>query len=116
MEDQMQAAVVAMVNAQREYFKSQATKSLKFRIDMLNKFRSVILKYETRIAEALWLDLHKSPEEAYLTETSIVLQEIGNHLKHLKNWASPKSVPTPLPVLLVFRRISLFIQIAVGRW
>jgi len=105
MEDQMQAAVVAMVNAQREYFKSQATKSLKFRIDVLNKFRSVILKYETRIAEALWLDLHKSPEEAYLTETSIVLQEIGNHLKHLKNWASPKSVPTPLPLLPSSSRI-----------
>ena len=105
MEDQMQAVVVAMVDAQRKYFKSQATKSLEFRIDMLNKFRFAILKYETRIAEALWLDLHKSYEEAYLTEISIVLQEIGNHLKHLKGWAKPKSVPTPLQLLPSSSRI-----------
>jgi aldehyde dehydrogenase (NAD+) len=105
MEDQIQASVVAKVDAQREYFKSQATKPLNFRIENLKKFRSAILKYESRIAEALWLDLHKSPEEAYLTETSIVLQEIGNHLKHLKRWASPKRVPTPLPLLPSSSRI-----------
>jgi aldehyde dehydrogenase (NAD+) len=47
----------------------------------------------------LWKDLHKSPEESYLTEISIVTGEIDNHIKHLKKWAKPKRVSTPLYIL-----------------
>tara|TARA_R110002050_G_scaffold225086_2_gene360954 strand:- start:233 stop:1441 length:1209 start_codon:yes stop_codon:yes gene_type:complete len=43
--------------------------------------------------------LHKSPEESYLTEISIVTGEIDNHIKHLKKWAKPKRVSTPLHLL-----------------
>ncbi len=105
MEDNTQAKIESQVYAQRTFFKTHATKSLEFRIGNLKKFRSAILKYETRIADALWLDLHKSPEEAYLTETSIVLGEIDCHLKHLRSWAKPKRVPTPLPILPSSSRI-----------
>jgi aldehyde dehydrogenase (NAD+) len=40
--------------------------------------------------------LHKSYEETYLTEISIVKQEIDNHIKHLKKWSTPRKVPKPL--------------------
>ena len=43
--------------------------------------------------------MHKSPEESYLTEISIVTGEIDNHIKHLKKWAKPKRVSTPLHLL-----------------
>ncbi len=84
---------------QRHFFNSGKTKSVEFRVENLKKFRTAILKYESRIAEALWADLHKSTEEAYLTETSIVLQEIKNHTKNLKRWAKPKKVATPIHLL-----------------
>ena len=43
--------------------------------------------------------MHKSPEESYLTEISIVNQEIDNHIKHLRKWAKPKRVSTPWHIL-----------------
>jgi len=99
MEDTSRAKIESLVSAQRAFFNTHTTRDLEFRIGNLKKFRAAILKYETKIADALWLDLHKSPEEAYLTETSIVLGEIECHLKHLRSWAKPKRVPTPLPIL-----------------
>ncbi len=99
MEKCDKGTISTMVEAQRAFFKSNVTKSLAFRKQNLKKFKFAILKYESRITEALWKDLHKSPEEAYLTEISIVLQEIDNHLKHLKCWARPKRVRTPLQLL-----------------
>jgi len=105
MEDTSRAKIESLVSAQRAFFKTNASRDLEFRIGNLKKFRSAILKYETKIADALWLDLHKSPEEAYLTEISIVLGEIECHLKHLRSWAKPKRVPTPLPILPSSSRI-----------
>lgn len=99
MEDCTLTAVESIVAAQRIFFKSDKTKALEFRIDNLRRFKSAILHYETKITDALWQDLHKSPEEAYLTEISIVLQEISNHLNHLRKWAKPKRVATPLQIL-----------------
>ena len=92
-------AVENIIQAHHNYFNSQQTKDLKFRIENLKRFKSAIQKFENKIAEALWKDLHKSKEEAYLTETSIVLQEIDNHIKHLKRWAKSKRVPTPIHLL-----------------
>ena len=92
-------AVENLIQAHHNYFNSQQTKDLKFRIENLKRFKSAIQKFENKIAEALWKDLHKSKEEAYLTETSIVLQEIDNHIKHLKRWAKSKRVPTPIHLL-----------------
>jgi len=85
-----------LINGHRTFFATHQTRSLEFRIENLKRFKNAILQYEDKIADALLTDLHKSKEEAYLTETSIVLQEIDNHLKHLRKWAKPKRVPTPV--------------------
>lgn len=82
--------------AQRTFFDSQQTKSKSFRLQQLKNLENTILEYEDKITEALWKDLHKSPEEAYLTEISIVLNEIKYHRRNLKQWMKPKRVPTPL--------------------
>ena len=89
----------------RTFFATNQTKSLKFRKDNLRKFKGAVLKYETKIADALWQDLHKSFEESYLTETSMVIHEIDNHLKHLDRWARPKRVCTPFHLLPSSSRI-----------
>ena len=44
----------------------------------------------------MWTDLHKSYEEAFLTEISIVRAEIKNHLNNIGRWAKRKRVSTPL--------------------
>ena len=81
---------------QSAFFATQKTKNIDFRLEQLRKLKKIIVKNEEKIQEALWIDLHKSPEEAYLTEISIVLGEIDNHIRHLRKWAKPKKISTPL--------------------
>ena len=85
-----------IVAAQRAFFRGHATRSVEFRLEMLKRLRASIVKYERELAEALYNDLHKSYEEAYLTEISIIIAEIDNFLKHLKGWVAPSKKSTPL--------------------
>ena len=85
-----------MVSAQRSYFRSHATLSLDFRREMLQRLKASILRFEKELCDALYLDLHKSYEEAYMTEISIVLGEIDNFLENLRRWAAPSKKSTPL--------------------
>ncbi len=95
MEDSSIDLIRNILLSQRSFFASNNTKDLEFRIQNLKKFHSAILKYEKKIAEALWTDLRKSYEEAYLTEINIVLSEIKNHLQNLKYWSKPDRIATP---------------------
>lgn len=85
-----------IVKSQREFFSSGATLEIAFRKEMLRKLLEAIVKWEKSLAQALWDDLHKSYEEAYLTELSIIKGEIKTHLKNLHKWARAGSAPTPL--------------------
>ena len=85
-----------IVASQRRYIATHKTRELSYRLEMLRKLRDAIVCYEQRLAKALYADLHKSYEEAYLTEISIVLGEIDNFLKNLTRWAAPSKKSTPL--------------------
>jgi len=99
MNDTSLETIESLVAGHRSFFATHQTKDIAFRTEQLRRFKNAILKYEQQITEALYADLHKSAEEAYMTEISIVLQEIDNHLKHLKYWAKPNKVPTPIHLL-----------------
>ena len=90
---------------QQQYFRSGATLPLCFRRQMLRQLSNAMHEYEKPLAEALWTDLHKSYEEAYLTELSIVYGEIRNHLRHLSSWAKPERKSSPLAILPASSRI-----------
>jgi len=81
---------------QDKYFRSGNTLPIAIRKQNLRKLEAALKKWEKPICEALWTDLHKSYEEAYLTEISIVLGEIRNHFRHLSGWARPQRRRTPL--------------------
>ena len=83
----------------KKYFATNETKCIDFRVLQLKKLKSAILKHQKAIENALWKDLHKSEEEAYLTEISIVLSEIDYHIKKVKTWGKSKRVPTPIHLL-----------------
>ena len=88
--------IIDIVAAQKELFRSGKTLDIEFRISALKALKAALRKWEKPLAEALWADLHKSYEEAYLTELSIVMGEIDTHIRHLKQWAAPKRCSTPL--------------------
>ena len=96
LENTSNERIIDICKAQREFFRSGATLDIAFRKAMLKKLLIGMEKWENRISEALWKDLHKSYEEAYLTEISIVKGEIKNHLKHISKWARRQKVCSPL--------------------
>lgn len=96
MKDTAQEIIIEKLAGHRAFFETGQTKEIGFRIAQLGKLKQSIIKYREKIEQALWLDLHKSPEEAYLTEISLVTSEIDNHIKHLKQWARPLRVSTPI--------------------
>lgn len=88
--------IVRISEAQKKYFRSGVTLDIKFRKQMLQKLLGALEKWEGRLSEALWCDLHKSYEEAYLTELSIVKAEVKNHIHHLKKWSRRTKAVSPL--------------------
>ncbi|MDR1886861.1 MAG: aldehyde dehydrogenase [Prevotellaceae bacterium] len=119
MENTSRADIEKILKNQKDFFSGYRTKNVEFRLQQLKKFKSTILRYETKITEALWSDLHKSPEEVYLTEIGILLQEINNHIKHLKKWAKPQRVATPLHLLPSKSRIicePLGVALIIAPW
>ena len=96
MENTSTDKIIAIREAQKAYFHSGATKDIKFRKHMLNRLLSALEFWEGRLCEALWKDMHKSYEEAYLTELSIVKAEIRSHIKHVEKWARRKKAASPL--------------------
>ena len=90
---------------QKQFFRSGATLPLCFRRQMLRKLSDAMHQYEKPLTEALWTDLHKSYEEAYLTELSIVYGEIRNHLRHLCQWAKQERKSSPLAIMPASSRI-----------
>ncbi len=90
------ATILHLIEEQRAYFRSGATRSCDFRREQLRRLAEGLKKWEQPLTEALWQDLHNCYEEAYMTELSIVRGEIKNHLKHLKGWMRPRRVYSPL--------------------
>lgn len=81
---------------QARYFHSGATLDVAVRKSNLKAFEKAVLKWEKPLCDALWADLHKSYEEAYMTEISILLGEIRTHIRKIGKWARRTCVPTPL--------------------
>ena len=80
----------------RRYFQSGITRPYAWRRQQLLLLRQAVLQHESEIATALYADLKKSPEEAYGTETGLVLAEISTVLKNLRSWMRPERVRTNL--------------------
>ncbi len=84
------------LNALKENFKSSKTKSLEFRKQQLQKLKTIVLKYEHELYEALYLDLKKSKEEVWVTEVGFFLTELKATLKNIDKWMKPERVKTNL--------------------
>jgi len=119
MENTSPETIHSLLEKQRAFFASGKTRDLTFRRNSLSQLIAVIRAYESRIAAALWTDLHKSPEESFLTETSIVTQEIALHRKRLRRWAGVQRVPTPWHLIPTVSRIlyePLGVSLIIAPW
>jgi len=88
-----------LVSSQLEFFNSNTTKDVNFRISQLKKLRSVLKDNEALLDEAIYKDFKKSSFENYATELSLIYHEINLAIKKLKSWSKPKRVTTNIPNL-----------------
>lgn len=85
-----------LFSMQRSAHIAEGPATVEERVGMLERLYDAILHWEDRIAQALDADLGKSPTEAYMTETGIVLQEISCAISHVRRWAKTRIVPSSL--------------------
>ena len=85
-----------ILESQRKFFRSGATLSVDFRIEMLKKLYETIKENKQKIATALGQDLGKSEFESFMCETGMVLSEITYMIKNTAKFAAKKKVATPL--------------------
>lgn len=81
-----------ILETQRTYFKTRATRDVGMLKKLLTKLRSEILAKEDAIYEAVYKDLRKSKFEAYFSEIGVVVSEIDSTLKHIDSWSKPKKI------------------------
>ena len=85
-----------LVEEQRAYFMSGKTKNINIRLKALERLEQAIKKREKEIHEALKKDLNKAPMESYMSEIGMTYAELSYVKKHLRRWATPHAVITPL--------------------
>ncbi len=108
-----------IVQKQNEFFNSNKTKDLAFRIAQLIKLKQVLIQHENDLAQAIYSDFKKSFFEMYATELALVLVEINTAIKNLKKWTKPKITRTNLgnfPAKCYITPEPLGTTLIIGAW
>lgn len=94
----MKNKIPEIIQNQRTFFASHATKDVGFRIAQLKQLKQTIINNEQTLLDALYTDLKKPAFEAYISEIYIVLKEINFALKNIKRWCKPQRKTTALHI------------------
>ena len=88
--------ILKIVNQQNIFFNSNTTKEVNFRIETLKKLKHILKENEDKLYTAIYSDFKKSKFETYLTEISLIYNEITDSINNLKKWSKRKRVRTNL--------------------
>ncbi|NND88184.1 MAG: aldehyde dehydrogenase [Flavobacteriaceae bacterium] len=109
----------SIIEQQREFFHSHATKDTTFRIRELDRLAKVWKEYQTEMDKAIYTDFKKSPFETYVTEWSQVWHDIKLAKRNLKKWSRRKKVSTNLinfPASSYIIPEPLGVCLVIGAW
>jgi aldehyde dehydrogenase (NAD+) len=90
------SALSQLVNRQKDFFNTHQTKDIGFRLNALKQIRTLVIRYEPEIHQALYEDLGRPVLESVGGDTGLVLQELGLFIRNLRYWTRPRRVSTPL--------------------
>ena len=85
-----------LVATVRRHYDQRITRPLEWRYQQLDALAQMLRDHAERFTEALAADLGKSETEAWTTEIGFSLNDIAHQRHHLKGWAKPRRVRTPL--------------------
>ena len=104
---------------QLQFFNSNATKCVSFRIEQLKKFKRIVQENESELYRAILDDFGKSEFETYASELSLLYHEINILVKNVKRWSSRKRVSTGLanfPARSYIIPEPLGVTLVIGAW
>ena len=78
--------ITKLVSKQRNFFKSDETLPVYYRITALKRLKSEILKHEDEILAAIKAALGKSAHESYMCEVGLALSELTYMKKQTKRF------------------------------
>ncbi|HKJ06688.1 MAG TPA: aldehyde dehydrogenase [Flavobacteriaceae bacterium] len=108
-----------VVNSQKQFFNTNKTKEVGFRIQQLKKVKAVIKENEDLLFKAIYDDFGKSEFETYVSELSLLYHEINKFIKHIKKWSKPIKVATGLnnfPAKSYIIPEPLGVTLVIGAW
>ena len=119
MENTTPERIQELVQKQRDFFATGTTRNVGWRKQQLKNVNNGLKKWEKPLCEALWQDLHKSYEEAFMTEIGLVYGEIGEAISKVQKWARRQKKSTPptcLPSSSYIVREPLGCTLIVSPW
>jgi aldehyde dehydrogenase (NAD+) len=109
--------IPALVQQQREFFRTEQTQSISFRLEQLAKLKMAIIDRQEAILQAAKADLGRPAFEAYFEIAT--LGEINLALKNLKTWVKPQRVKSPIdqfPASAWIQPEPLGVVLIIGPW
>ncbi|NUN69921.1 MAG: aldehyde dehydrogenase [Bacteroidetes bacterium] len=85
-----------IVQRQREFFSTGATRETSFRIRRLKEFEQALKAREQELFDAIETDLRKSRYDTFVSELSLVYRELHFMMRNLTKWSGKQRVRTNL--------------------
>lgn len=104
---------------QRLFFNSNQTKDLNYRIEQLQRLKTLLLSNQNSLNEAIYADFGKSPFETFTNEFGLVFLDIDEACCKLKKWAKRKRVRTNwvnFPAKSYIIPEPLGVSLIIGAW
>ncbi len=107
------------VKNQLEFFNSNQTKNIDWRIAQLKKLRTILKENEPLLYKAIYADFQKSVFDTFTSELSILYTEIDETIRNIKSWAKKEKVKTNLinfPAKSYIIPEPLGVTLVIGAW
>ncbi|OAD90335.1 aldehyde dehydrogenase [Aequorivita soesokkakensis] len=108
-----------IVNTQRNFFNTHATKNLHFRKAQLKKLQTALEENEPLLHEAIYKDFKKSEFDNYTTELSLLYKDIKEARSNIFKWSRIKPVSTGIlnfPASSYIIPEPLGVCLVIGAW
>ncbi|HSQ47355.1 MAG TPA: aldehyde dehydrogenase [Lutibacter sp.] len=108
-----------IVKKQREFFNSNQTKTIDFRIQQLKKLRKLLTDNESLLNDAIYADFKKSAFDTFTNELALLYIDIDEAIRNVKKWAKRKSVKTNIlnfPAKSYIIPEPLGVSLIIGAW
>ena len=110
--------IVDLIRKQREFFQTDKTKNVSFRIQQLKILKEALVENKQAIIQALKADLQKPEFESRIGELRVI-NEIDDAIKHINNWTKPKKAQVSKEFFLYSAKIypePLGVVLIIGAW